>query len=90
VVILETMNETRSLAEAKARLSELVSRAANEHERLAVDDREALEETIAVLSDADVMRALDQAEGELARGEGEEQDSLAAAMAARRARRATE
>jgi hypothetical protein len=42
-----------------------------------------------VLSDANVVRALDQADGELARGEGEGQESLAAAMAARRARRAT-
>lgn len=96
------MTETRSLAEAKAHLSELVARAGSEHERftvtvhgrpaavlLAVDDLEALEETIAVLSDASVVRALDQADGELARGEGEGQESLAAAMAARRARRAT-
>jgi antitoxin YefM len=102
MVILVTMTETRSLAEAKAHLSELVARAGNEHERftvtvhgrpaavlLAVDDLEALEETIAVLSDADVLRALDQADGELARGEGEGQESLAAAMAARRARLAT-
>jgi antitoxin YefM len=104
MVILVTMTETRSLAEAKAHLSELVARAGNEHERftvtvhgrptavlLAVDDLEALEETIAVLSDAKVVRALDQADGELARGEGEGegQESLAAAMVARRARRAT-
>lgn len=102
VVILVTMTETRSLAEAKAHLSELVARAGSEHERftvtvhgrpaavlLAVDDLEALEETIAVLSDASVVRALDQADGELARGEGEGRESLAAAMAARRARRAT-
>ena len=102
MVILVTMTETRSLAEAKAHLSELVARAVKEHERftvtvhgrpaavlLAVDDLEALEETIAVLSDADVVRALDQADGELARGEGEGHESLAAAMAARRARRST-
>lgn len=102
MVILVTMTETRSLAEAKAHLSELVARAGNEHERftvtvhgrptavlLAVDDLESLEETIAVLSDANVIRALNQADGELARGEGEGQESLAAAMAARRARRAT-
>ena len=102
MVILVTKTETRSLAEAKAHLSELVARAGNEHERftvtvhgrpaavlLAVDDLEALEETIAVLSDANVVRALDQADGDLARGEGEGQESLAAAMAVRRARRAT-
>jgi antitoxin YefM len=33
---------------------------------LAIDDLEALEETIAVLSDANVVRALDQADGERA------------------------
>lgn len=95
------MTETRSLAEAKAHLSELFARASNEHERFTVtvhgrpaarrrlDDLEALEETIAVLSDANVVRALDQADGELAREEGEGQESLAAAMAARRAKLAT-
>jgi prevent-host-death family protein len=96
------MAERRSLAEAKAHLSELVARAGHEYERftvtvhgrpaavlLAVDDLEALEETIAVLGDANVVRALDQADGDLARGKGEGQESLAAAMAARRARLAT-
>ncbi len=98
MVILVTMSETRSLAEAKAHLSELVARAGTEHERitvtvhgrptavlLAVDDLEALEETIAVLSDPALLRALGEADAELARGEGEDQKSLAAAMQARRA-----
>ncbi len=98
LVILVTMSEIRSLAEAKAHLSELVGRAGNQHERftvtvhgrpkavlLAVDDLEALEETIAVLSDPAVLRALGDADAELARGEGEDLNSLAAAMRARRA-----
>jgi len=98
MVILVTMSEIRSLAEAKAHLSELVARAGTEHERitvtvhgrptavlLAVDDLEALEETIAVLSDSAALRALGEADAELARGEGEDQESLAAAMQARRA-----
>lgn len=98
MVRLVTMSETRSLAEAKAHLSELVALAGTEHERitvtvhgrptavlLAVDDLEALEETIAVLSDPALLRALGQADAELARGEGEDQESLAAAMQARRA-----
>ncbi len=98
MVILVTMSETRSLAEAKAHFSELVARAGTEHERitvtvhgrptavlLAVDDLEALEETIAVLSDPALLRALGEADAELARGEGEDQKSLAAAMQARRA-----
>ncbi len=98
LVILVTMSETRSLAEAKAHLSELVARAGTEHERitvtvhgrptavlLAVEDLEALEETIAVLSDPALMHSLSEADAELARGEGEDQESLAAVMRARRA-----
>lgn len=94
-----TMSEVSSLAETKAHLSELVARVGEQHERitvtvhgrpvavlLAVDDLESLEETIAVLSDAATMDALGEADAELARGEGEDQNSLAAAMQARRTR----
>ncbi len=93
------MSETSSLAEVKAHLSELVARVGAQHKRitvtvhgrpaavlLAVDDLESLEETIAVLSDATALRALGQADAELARGEKENQDTLTAAMQARRAR----
>ena len=93
------MSETSSLAATKAHLSELVARVGDQHERvtvtvhgrpvavlLAVDDLESLEETIAVLSDASALQALGEADAELARGEGEHQDNLAAAMRARRAR----
>jgi antitoxin YefM len=99
MVILMTMSETTSLAETKAHLSELVARVGKQHERItvtvhgrpvavlvAVDDLESLEETIGVLSDAATLHALGEADAELARGEGENQDSLAAAMRARRAR----
>jgi antitoxin YefM len=99
LVILMTMSEVSTLAETKAHLSELVARVGAQHERitvtvhgrpvavlLAVDDLESLEETIAVLSDAAALQALNEADAELARGEGENQDSLAAAMQARRAR----
>jgi antitoxin YefM len=92
------MTEISSLAEAKAHLSELVARVGEQHERitvtvhgrpaaviLAVDDLESLEETIAVLADSVAMHALSEADAELARGEGENEDSLAAAMRARRA-----
>jgi len=98
IVILVTMSETRSLAEAKSHLSELVARAGTEHERitvtvhgrptavlLAVEDLDALEETIAVLSDPALIRSLGEADAELGRGEGEDQNSLTAAMQARRA-----
>jgi antitoxin YefM len=93
------MSETSSLAETKAHLSELVARVADQHERvtvtvhgrpvavlLAVDDLESLEETIAILSDAAALHALGEADAELARGEGEDEHSLAEAMRARRDR----
>lgn len=98
MVILMTMSTFTSLAEAKSHLSELVARVKTEHERitvtvhgrpaavlLAVDDLEAMEETIAVLSDSEAMRALAEADAELARGEGEDLDTLDAAMRVRRA-----
>ena len=52
---------------------------------LAVEDLEALEETLAILSDPALLRSLSAADADLARGEGEDQQSLAAAMRARRA-----
>lgn len=82
----------------EAHLSELVARVGSQHDRitvtvhgrptdvlLAVDDLESLEETTAILSDREALRALSRAEAELTRGEGESQDSLDAAMRARRA-----
>jgi prevent-host-death family protein len=88
---------TLPLAEVKSHLSELVSRVAGQHERvtvtvhgrpsavlLAVEDLEALEETITVLSDQDVLRQLASSENELARGEGETEEQLAQAMRRRR------
>ena len=98
LVILVTMSETRSLAEVKAHLSELVARVGSQHDRVtvtvhgrpaamlvAVDDIESMEETIAVLSDRAAVKALVDAEAELARGEGEDEASLERAMRARRA-----
>lgn len=98
MVILMTMAEVSSLAETKAHLSELVARVGEQHERvtvtvhgrpaavlIAVEDLESLEETIAVLSDSAALRALSEADAELARGEGETEGDLAAAMQARRA-----
>jgi len=88
-----TMTETLSLAEVKAHLSELVGRVSSQHDRVTVtvhgrpsavllspDDLDALEETIAVLSDTDTLRQLAASDAELARGEGESEQSLAAAM----------
>lgn len=93
------MTQVNSLAEVKAHLSELVALVGAQHERvtvtvhgrpaavlLAVDDLESLEETIAVLSDTVAARALADADAEIARGEGEDEQSLAEAMEARRSR----
>ena len=93
-----TMTETLPLAEVKAHLSELVGRVNSQHERVTVtvhgrpsavlvslDDLEALEETIAILSDTDTLRQLAASDAELARGEGETEQSLADAMRRRRA-----
>jgi antitoxin YefM len=97
MVILMTM-ALLSLAEVKSHLSELVSRVNSQHERvtvtvhgrpsavlLAVEDLESLEETIAILSDAEVVRQLTDSEAELATGQGENEDQLSEAMRRRRA-----
>lgn len=93
LVILMTMSETMSLADAKAHLSELVSRVDRQHDRVTVtvhgrpsaillspEDLEALEETIAVLSDVAAVQQLATSDAELARGEGESEQDLADAM----------
>jgi PHD/YefM family antitoxin component YafN of YafNO toxin-antitoxin module len=51
---------------------------------LSVDDLEALEETIAILSDSDALKQLAASDAELARGEGETEQDLADAMRRRR------
>lgn len=92
-----TMSELLPLAEVKAHLSELVGRVQSQHERVtvtvhgrpsavlvAVEDLEALEETIAVLSDSDALRQLATSDAELARGEGEDIEALHVAMRRRR------
>jgi prevent-host-death family protein len=92
-----TMSETLSLAEVKAHLSEVVGRVDRQHDRFTVtvhgrpsavllspDDLEALEETIAILSDDEAIRQLTASDVELARGEGESEQDLAEAMRTRR------
>lgn len=84
------------LAEVKAHLSEVVSRVSGQHERVTVtvhgqpsavimapDDVERLEETIAVLSDGELIRQLTESETDIAQGRVENLDSLAAALRAR-------
>ena len=93
MVILMTMTSILSLADVKARFSELVGRVGRQHDRITVtvhgrptailvspDDLDALEESIAVLSDADAVRQLAASDAELARGEGESLTELAEAM----------
>jgi antitoxin YefM len=92
------MTEFLPLAQVKAHLSELVGQVHGQHDRVtvtvhgrpsavlvSVDDLEALEETIAILSDADTLRQLATSDAELARNEGETEQSLAEAMRRRRA-----
>lgn len=87
---------TMPLAEVKAHLSEVVSRVSGQHERVTVtvhgqpsavimapDDVERLEETIAVLSDGELIRQLTESETDIAQGRFENLDVLAAAMRAR-------
>lgn len=85
------------LAKAKANLSEVVGRVSAQHDRVtvtvhgqpqavivAIDDIEAMEQTIEILSDAETLRRLAASDAEIARGEVEDIDSLTAAMNARR------
>jgi prevent-host-death family protein len=87
------------LPEFKAQLSEVVQRVSTQHERvtitvhgrptavlISVDDLESLEETIAVLSDADLTQQLRESEAERAAGLMESAEDLDQAMQARRAR----
>ena len=96
LVRLMTMS-VMPLAEVKARLSEVVNRVNGQHERVTVtvhgqpsamimslDDVERLEETIAVLSDGELIRHLTEAEADIASGRVEGLASLSAAMLARK------
>jgi len=81
LVKLLTMT-TLPLGEVKTHLSELVGRVHDHHERVtvtvhgrpsavlvAVEDLERLEETLAIMRDADTMRRLTESDTELARGD---------------------
>lgn len=76
------MSDTVSLADAKARFSELVDLVSKQQERVVVtrhgrpaavlispDDLDGLEETLAVMSDPALMASIRESEQELARGE---------------------
>ncbi len=79
IVVMETL----PLAEIKARLSEIVDRVQEQHERVTLtrngrpaavlmspDDLEALEDTLELLSDPEARAQLERARQEIARGEG--------------------
>lgn len=83
------MSEVMPLAEVKAHLSEVVDRVASSHERvtitrhghpeavvIAVDDLEALEETLRLLSDPDALRELGEARAAAAADDGLDADDL--------------
>ncbi|MGH3897730.1 MAG: type II toxin-antitoxin system Phd/YefM family antitoxin [Pseudonocardiaceae bacterium] len=85
-----------SIADVKAHLSELVGKVQAHHERvtvtvhgrpsavlIAVEDLEALQETLSVLSDPETLQRLIESDAELARGEVVGAEELAESMAAR-------
>ncbi|MBX6391308.1 MAG: type II toxin-antitoxin system Phd/YefM family antitoxin [Frankia sp.] len=84
---------TLPLGEVKTHLSEIVGRVHDHHERVivtvhgrpsavlvAVEDLEALEETLSILSDPETMRRLAEADAALARGEAVTAEELAETM----------
>jgi antitoxin YefM len=85
------MTETLPLADIKARLSEIVDRIQEEHERIVLtrngrpaavllspDDLEALEDTIDLLSDPAARREIDRARKDIAAGRGIRAEQLRA------------
>ncbi|MGI8648686.1 MAG: prevent-host-death protein [Acidimicrobiales bacterium] len=91
------MTTVLPLGEVKTHLSELVGRVDGHHERVtvtvhgrpsavlvAVEDLEALEETLEILSDPETLQRLATSDAELARGEVVDADELRVAIAARR------
>jgi prevent-host-death family protein len=91
---------TLPLGEVKSRLSELVGRVRDHHERVTVtvhgrpaavlvapEDLEQIEESLAILRDADNMRRLASSDAELARGESVSAAELAEAIRRRSADR---
>jgi antitoxin YefM len=82
MTIILVMTETLPLAEIKARLSEIVDRVQDQHERIVLtrngrpaavlispDDLEALEETLELLSNSQALRDIEQGRKEIARGD---------------------
>lgn len=83
------MTDTMSLADVKARLSEVVDRVTGTHERVTItrhgrreavvisaDDLDALEETLDLLSDPAAMREIAEGRKEAAEGGGLDADAI--------------
>ena len=84
-------DDTLPLATVKARLSEVVDRVANRHERVTLtrngrpaavlispDDLEALEDTLEILSNPRAVKEIEKARGEIAKGKSLSADDLRA------------
>lgn len=84
---------TIPLADARARLSQIVEEAVRTHERveitrngtraavlMSIDDYDVLMETLDILSDADLVRELNDAVAEASRGETHSFDDVLAEM----------
>jgi antitoxin YefM len=95
---IQTMPEVLALATVKARLSELVERVSSQQDRVVVtrngkpaailispDDLERLEETLAVLSDPELLARVREGEKAMAHGEGVALEELRAELTERRA-----
>ena len=93
------MFETLPLATVKARFSELVDRVVREQDRVVVtrngravavlispDDLEGLEETLAIMSDPELMAQIRQGNEDIARGETISLEEVQERFAARRAK----
>lgn len=91
MTIIMVMSETLPLAEIKAHLSEIVDRVEREHERIVLtrngrpaaviispEDLEALEDTLALVSDPTAMREIDAARRDLEEGRVVSADQLRA------------
>jgi antitoxin YefM len=85
LVAMSSAAEHLPLADVKNRLSEVVDRLEREHGRvvitkhgrpaavvMSIEDLEALEETLAILSDPKLLRRIRKAEAETAAGQAEE------------------
>lgn len=100
MTMILVMSETLPLATAKAKLSELIARVAGQHDRVTItrnghpaavlvspDDLEELEETLAVMSDPQLLESVRRGDSELASDEGILFEQVKAELLAERRRK---